>query len=289
MLKSILRQNFTIDPNVLNDVLEELCLQPTDRLVEVGAGKGVLTQRVIANYRLLITNKEKIESAITNYERRITNKGNEEKIENNKDTELNIASNSLTPEPVNSSTQQPFLLSYEIDEDLREDLETIKRYNSDIFDFRLQNFLEAKRKLDFNKCTGNIPYHISEPLLFKLIEWDFEKSVFVTGIKFAKKVTGKIPGNLATISKYLFESKITKTYDKNVFFPRSKADSALLVMEKKVSFENEAEKKLNFIMKNVFKKHSWLNKYLGSEQKQIGQIYHMDLERLVEEVRSMVN
>lgn len=242
MLKAELRQNFTISPDVLDDVYSSLKLEKDDFVVEVGAGKGVLSQKILTAFKGAPKHK--------------------------------------------NHPNLPHLLSYEVDSDLREDLDSIKYRNSGQFDYRIQNFLQAKPKPGFNKATGNIPYHISEPLLFKLIEWDFEKIVFVTGIKFANKVTGIIPGKIATVSKYLYDSKIEKTYDKTIFYPRSKANSALLVMEKKVNFENDTDKKLAEIMRNIHRKHLWLNKYLGFEQSQKGQIYHMDLDKLVAEVKN---
>jgi len=241
MLKPELRQNFTVDMSVLDDVAAALDVQPGDKIVEVGTGKGMLTQRILNQIY---------------------------KIPEDKDP--------------------AFLLGYEVDNDLFFDLESFKKKNPEFFDFRIQSFLDANRKLGFNKCTGNIPYHISEPLFFKQLEWDFDLIVFITGIKYAKRVTGEMPGNLAIISKYLYNSEIVKIYDKNIFYPKSKVDSALLVMRKKIEFENSTEEKLNTIMKNVFKKHTWLNKYLGYDQGQTGQIYHMDLERLVESVNNSI-
>lgn len=181
------------------------------------------------------------------------------------------------------------LLGYEVDNDLREDLEFMKGRSYGRFDYRLQNFLEAKPKTSFNKCTGNIPYHISEPLFFKLIDWNFEHIVFITGMKFAKKVTGEIPGKLATISSHIYESKIMKTYDKNIFFPKSKVDSALLVMVRKNPERKSLEGILSYVMRNTSKKHAWLNKLLGYANGQTGQIYHMDLDLLVNTIASRYN
>jgi len=238
-LKPELRQNFTVDPEVLGDVAKALEIHTNDKIIEIGPGKGVLTLKILNTLKHAKTEENKVQS----------------------------------------------LVSFEVDEDLREDLESIKRRFNGIFDYRIQSFLDAKPKPGFNKCTGNIPYHISEPLLFKFIDWNFEEIVMITGIKFARKVCGEIEGKIATISIYLFDSEILKEYDKNIFFPKSKVDSALLKMKRKTEFKDDKEKLLSQIMSNTDKKHLWLNKLLGYDQGQTGQIYHMDLEKLVEDVR----
>ncbi|MEI7604460.1 MAG: rRNA adenine N-6-methyltransferase family protein [bacterium] len=242
MLKPELRQNFTIDSGVLEDVAAALNAVPDDHIVEVGTGKGMLTQKILKIYR--------------------------------------------SSEAEKKVSDKPFLLGYEVDEDLVDDLDDFKRRNTGIFDYRLQSFIEAKPKKGFNKCTGNIPYHISEPLLFSLIEWDFDHIVFITGIKFARKIMNQIPGKLGTIASILYDSEIVKEYDKNIFYPKSKVDSGLLVMKRKREFGTEKEKLLAEIMANTHMKHLWLNKKLGYDQGQTGQIYHMDLDLLVNTIKS---
>ena len=236
MLKPELRQNFTIDATVLEDVANSLNLEQNDKIIEIGAGKGVLSRKILRR--------------------------------------------------IHESKFQSKLLSYEIDKDLLEDLESIKNQYKDSFDFRMQSFLDANPKTGYNKCTGNIPYHISEPLFFKFIEWKFDYIAMITGIKFARKVNGEFPGKLATLSKYLFDIEIVKEYDKTIFYPRSKVDSALIIMKRKQVFETEIDKTISKIFQNVEKKHLWLNKLLGFDQSQLGQIYHMDLDKLVSEIKN---
>ena len=235
MLKLELRQNFTIDSHVLEDVVDSLKISDSDRIIEVGPGKGVLTQQILNKIR---------------------------------------------------SVRDSSLLSYEVDTDLQEDLESIRDKNKNFFNFKLQNFIEVKSKSGFNKCTGNIPYHISEPLFFKFIDWNFDYVAIITGIKFARKMNGEFPSKITTIAKYLFDSKIVKEYDKNIFFPKSKVDSGLIIMKRKRTFNSKQDELLSTIFANTDRKHLWLNKQLGYEQSQIGQIYHMDLDKLVNEIKS---
>jgi 16S rRNA (adenine1518-N6/adenine1519-N6)-dimethyltransferase len=44
----VLGQNFLIDGNILDIIIEALALQPDDRVLEVGPGLGVLTERLLA-------------------------------------------------------------------------------------------------------------------------------------------------------------------------------------------------------------------------------------------------
>ena len=242
MLKPELRQNFTIDATVLTDVAEALRIESGDKIIEIGAGKGVLSNKILTQFK-------------------------------------NYTESSLSISPSK-------LLSYEVDEDLLEDLESIKYHNKDTYDFRIQNFLDAKPRSGYSKCTGNIPYHISETLFLKFIEWDFDFIAMITGIKFARKITGEFPGKISTIATHLFDSTIVKEYDKNIFYPKSKVDSGLIVMKRKRDISSDSEKKITHIFSNLNKKHIWLNKYLAFEQSQKGQIYHMDLDLLVKEIKS---
>ena len=53
MRKSPLGQNFLVDPEITQKIIDLANIQPEDNIVEIGPGKGVLTQRLISIIRSL--------------------------------------------------------------------------------------------------------------------------------------------------------------------------------------------------------------------------------------------
>ena len=48
MRKRPLGQNFLVDPEITQKIIDLANIQPEDNVVEIGPGKGVLTQRLIS-------------------------------------------------------------------------------------------------------------------------------------------------------------------------------------------------------------------------------------------------
>jgi 16S rRNA (adenine1518-N6/adenine1519-N6)-dimethyltransferase len=59
--KKALSQNFLVDQNIVNKILEELSLQEGDYVVEIGPGPGVLTEALLEkNLHLLVIEKDEV-------------------------------------------------------------------------------------------------------------------------------------------------------------------------------------------------------------------------------------
>ncbi len=54
MRKRPLGQNFLVDPNIAQNIIDLANIQPEDNVVEIGPGKGVLTQLLLPNVRSLV-------------------------------------------------------------------------------------------------------------------------------------------------------------------------------------------------------------------------------------------
>jgi len=89
----------------------------------------------------------------------------------------------------------------------------------------------------FNKIISNIPYSISAPLTFKLLEYDFDKAVLCYQKEFAEKMVAEAGSNdygrLSVMVQYYFEPKILEVVPKNAFYPQPKVDSAIVSLVRK--------------------------------------------------------
>ncbi len=169
------------------------------------------------------------------------------------------------------------ILAYEIDNSLKEILiDRVSSYdNVDVFftDFLKTNLKDDTKNYNYNKLyfISNVPYYITTPILFKLIESDlqFEKIVMMVqkevGDRFCSSVSKKEYGALTVILNYYFEIKKEFIVDRNQFYPRPNVDSVI------VSFTNRNNKeKLNdkeFFLKLVHDSFQFKRKTLRNNLK----------------------
>lgn len=116
--KRSLGQNFLVDPNIQRKIVSALSLSPDDLVLEIGPGRGALTQHLVGQCRRL------------------------------------------------------FLV--ELDDSLAADLEARYADNPDIqvihADILTVSFEELTEDPGELRVVGNIPYNITAPILFKLLE-----------------------------------------------------------------------------------------------------------------------
>ena len=100
-------------------------------------------------------------------------------------------------------------------------------YGEDILDWDMN-------KLPKNtKIIGNLPYYISSPILFKLLESNnWERMVLMFQKEVAQRIVsnpgGKSYGRLSVMSQIYCDVNIEFTVSKNVFHPKPKIDSAVI-------------------------------------------------------------
>jgi len=95
-------------------------------------------------------------------------------------------------------------------------------------------------KLDFPEATkfiANLPYHISSPITFKLLDYDFELAILMYQYEFARRMVAK-PGTndysrLSANLQFQAEVEILERVPRNCFLPRPKVDSALVQIKPK--------------------------------------------------------
>jgi len=127
------------------------------------------------------------------------------------------------------------LIAVEIDDELVKELSgkysQLRIINEDFLETDLSKLISQENKF---RIVGNIPYNITSPILFKLIENNklIEDAVFMVQLEVAKRMTAdrstKDYGILAVVLKYFTETKLCFKISPNVFYPKPKVFSALV-------------------------------------------------------------
>ena len=118
---------------------------------------------------------------------------------------------------------------------------TVIEIDNKLADHTEQNFPEAKlirgdaMRVEFPKFdrfVSNLPYSISTPIIFKLLEYDFKKAVVMVQKEFAERMTadvGSVDYSRLTVNLfYRADCKILETVPASRFDPKPKVDSALV-------------------------------------------------------------
>ena len=144
-------------------------------------------------------------------------------------------------------------------EDLTERFPQLKIVRGDFLSLDLNEFTDAKKKK--LRVAGNIPYNLTSPILFKLIEKNelVSDAVLMVQYEVAKRMTAqkgiKDYGILAVILNYFTETKICFKVSPNVFYPKPKVFSAVVhIIFKKPDFTKEEQKLFIKIVKAAFGK-----------------------------------
>ncbi|HSW53592.1 MAG TPA: 16S rRNA (adenine(1518)-N(6)/adenine(1519)-N(6))-dimethyltransferase RsmA [Ignavibacteriaceae bacterium] len=152
------------------------------------------------------------------------------------------------------------LIAVEIDneltESLRERFPQLNLINEDFLKTDLSKLSTQTKKL---RIVGNIPYNITSPILFKLIENNklIKDAVFMVQLEVAKRMTAdrgtKDYGILAVVLKYFSETKLCFKISPNVFYPKPKVFSALVHIKfKEIIYPEEEQKLFIQIVKAAF-------------------------------------
>lgn len=152
------------------------------------------------------------------------------------------------------------LTAIEIDTELAKALEEkfpqLQLINEDFLETDLAILTSKGKRL---RIVGNIPYNITSPILFKLIENNemIKDAVFMVQLEVAKRMTAdkgtKDYGILAVVSKYFAETELCFKISPNVFYPKPKVFSALVHINFKILNQPvEEQRKFIEIVKAAF-------------------------------------
>lgn len=225
--KKGLSQNFLVDKNVLEKILEAAEIKPDDLVIEIGPGVGTLTQELIkrAGEVIAVELDQNMASLLHGF------------IANTLPVRFNSGQD--------SGLSLPHLTSpYKGEEPRRgTNNETVKQGNSgklkvnnaDILKLNLNEIVGEKKY----KVVANIPYHITSKILelFLSRENKPEMMVLLVQKEVAERVcakpavrgSGRGDMSILSVSVQLYgEPEIIDIVPKESFFPSPKVDSAIL-------------------------------------------------------------
>lgn len=187
------------------------------------------------------------------------------------------------------------ILCYEIDNSLEDSLSVrLKNYTNVrvlFCDFLSSDIVSDVSSYSYNKLyfISNVPYYITTPILFKLINsgLPFEKIVMMVqkevGDRFCSLPSNRDYNALTVILNYYFKIKKEFIVSRNQFYPRPNVDSVVVSFENKCEKENLKDK--DFFIKLVhdsfkFKRKTLRNNLKNYDLDKIGQVlkkYGFDL------------
>ncbi len=156
-----------------------------------------------------------------------------------------------------------------VKESLSEEYPSVKFYNEDFLKTNLSEiFPPGNRKL---RIAGNIPYNLTSPIIFRLIENNLiiSDAVLMVQYEVAKRITSppgsKEYGILSVLLGYFAEVKLCFKVSPNVFYPKPKVYSAVIhIFMKDLNIGDELKKRFIEIVKASFgKRRKTLKNSLG--------------------------
>ena len=168
-------QHFLIDQEIVNRLIGATDITKDDIVIEVGAGTGIVTEKLIPTAKRIY--------------------------------------------------------AYEIDQQFAPYLNELKSKVNNLI-IVWENIRQAELPAKYTKVVGNIPYHISESMLWKFRNENFKTMVLITGKDFAVKLTAKIDDknfcNLSVIFQAQFNIELIEIIEKGHFYPCPPVASALI-------------------------------------------------------------
>lgn len=176
-----LGQHFLRDPKVVADTIKALQIQPGQSVLEIGPGKGFLTDAL---------------------------------------------ADAVGPDGR--------LVAVELDPALAAGLHGIMPPQVEIVQGdALRVDLEALGP--FDRVTGNLPYRISSPLTFRVLDLEYERAVFLYQLEFAERLAAgpddPAYGRLSVSRAYRAEARLLRRVKKGAFLPAPRVLSALVLLE----------------------------------------------------------
>ena len=156
--------------------------------------------------------------------------------------EIGAGAGTLTNALANNAKK---VISYEIDRSLKDRLDIIQNQHKNLEivfkDFMEVDVNEIYKKEKTYKVVANIPYYITTPIIFKLLEVCNKISCMLFMVqkevaeRFASKEGNKMYGKSSVVLQAIADVSYEKTVKKECFTPMPKVDSALI----KISFNKQ--------------------------------------------------
>ena len=247
-------QNFLIDENVIQNIIEKAEITREDFVIEIGPGLGTLTQRLLENAGkvLAIELDKKMVNIISD---RFSNEIENAKNVNEQSSDVDISKLEIISEDV-----------------LKVNLKQI-----------ISNALESGYKKV--KVVANLPYYITTPIIMKLLEEKLKlDSITVMVQKEVAERLAEIPGGKETGAitytiYYYTDSRIIINVPKESFIPAPEVTSAVVQFKilDKPRVEVKDEEELFKVIKQGFlmKRKTLVNALTGYKNKTKQEVIEM--------------
>ncbi len=166
------------------------------------------------------------------------------------------------------------VVSYEIDNDLKEHLHSLKLSNVDFVfaDIMNQSLEEIESHFEGDyKLIANLPYYITSPIILKFLKSKRLQSLTVmvqkeVALRMRAKPGDKDYGVLSVITAFYGGAEITREVSRKMFFPEPSVDSAIIHINiNRKNAENiDGEKFFKFLTHIFAKRRKTLNNNLKS-------------------------
>ncbi len=130
------------------------------------------------------------------------------------------------------------VIAFEIDTDLKERLESLNLSNVDFIfqDFMKIDLSKFEKNLQSYKVVANLPYYITTPIIFKLLEESskLESLTIMVQKEVAERIVaesgGKDYGIMSVMIRFYGEAKICRIVKRQMFNPMPNVDSAVVTI-----------------------------------------------------------
>lgn len=150
--------------------------------------------------------------------------------------EIGAGAGALTEE---ISKKAKKLVSYEIDRDLQNHLESLDLSNVKFVFGDIMNFSIEEIEKDFEgeyKLIANLPYYITTPIIFKFLNssQQLQSLTIMVQKEVAERIValvgGKDYGVLSIMVSFFGEAKINRIVSRKMFYPQPNVDSAVVTI-----------------------------------------------------------
>ena len=136
------------------------------------------------------------------------------------------------------------------------------------------DFLNHERAT-FDGIIGNIPYHISSGIIFKLSDFEFKKSVLMVQEEFCNRLiarpNSKDYARISVNAQLRYEIKAVRKVSSEKFYPKPKVNSEILTLKSRKIYGEDLLSKVDDILRTVFSNR---RKKLGSVLENIPEKFH---------------
>lgn len=193
------------------------------------------------------------------------------------------------------------ILSFEIDESLKQYLDKIKNDNLNVIykDFLTINLNDYFKKNDKLFFVANIPYYITTPIITKFIDDDIVPEMMIlmvqkeVGERLSAKPKSSEYGAITAILNYFFDITYEFTVDRKEFYPIPNVDSCIIKLEKKLNIKKIDFEEYKKLVYDAFKqkRKNLKNNLKNYDLEQISSIlsnFDLDLTNRAEDLSSDV-